>query len=213
MMDQYPSKFRFTELDPCKLSIPFLVQTNWHVISAASSSGKTTLINVLIAKGHKTSPEAARQFLEQGIAEGRTIAEQRKDLLTLNRAIMHYTLELESKLPLGDTIFLDRGFPDYLSYCRLVGLDPIESLPGCFQRRYATVFILDRLPFQHDGVRYKDDFIAAFLHQWTITDYLALGYNPIKVPVLPPEERIAFIFQHLSQEDSIINKCGNSHKD
>ena len=32
-------------LDPALLSTPFKIQTNWHVITGAPSSGKTTMIN------------------------------------------------------------------------------------------------------------------------------------------------------------------------
>ncbi|MFN2304639.1 MAG: AAA family ATPase [Anaerolineales bacterium] len=198
MPDFDSSKFRIKKLNTDQLSTPFKVQTNWHVISGASSSGKTTVINLLNDMGFKTSPEPARLYLEQGVAQGHTIAEQRKDMRALNRAIMAYSLKLELDLPVDEVVFLDRGFPDCLSYCRLVGLDPNEFLPGCFHRRYATVFILDRLPFYHDGVRYEDDAIAEFLHQWTYKDYIALGYNVIRVPVLPPEERVAFILKKFS---------------
>ena len=57
--------FRATELDPDLLSTPFRVQTNWHVITGASCSGKTTLIDQLADKGFQTVPEVARQYFER----------------------------------------------------------------------------------------------------------------------------------------------------
>ena len=60
--------FRATELDPYLLSTPFRVQTNWHVITGAPSSGKTTLIDQLADKGFQTVPEGARQYLEREVA-------------------------------------------------------------------------------------------------------------------------------------------------
>jgi predicted ATPase len=56
---------RTTELDPDLLSTPFRVQTNWHVITGAPSSGKTTLIDQLAAKGFRTVPEGARLYIER----------------------------------------------------------------------------------------------------------------------------------------------------
>jgi predicted ATPase len=200
MPDCDPPNFQATELNTDLLSTPFKVQTNWHIISGASSSGKTTLINLLKAKGFKTVPEPARQYLQQGVAAGHSIAEQQRDLRSLNRRIMAYTLKIELELPVEERLFCDRGFPDCLSYCRLVGLDPNEFLPACFHRHYASVFILDRLPFHHDGVRYEDDALADFLHQWTIKDYLALGYEVVKVPVMPPEARLSYIFEKLVEQ-------------
>jgi predicted ATPase len=31
-------------------------------------------------------------------------------------------------------------------------------------------------------------------------DYSALGYNIVRVPVLPPEERLAFVLERLSEQ-------------
>jgi predicted ATPase len=40
--------------------------------------------------------------------------------------------------------------------------------------------------------------VAAYFESWTLRDYSALGYNVVRVPVLSPEERIAFILERLS---------------
>ena len=71
--------FRATELDPDLLSTPFRVQTNWHVITGASCSGKTTLIDQLAGKGFQTFPEVARQYFAREIAKGRTMDEIREE--------------------------------------------------------------------------------------------------------------------------------------
>ena len=115
MPDLDDSKFISTELDPDLLITPFKVKTNWHVITGASSSGKTTLINLMRDKGFKTSPERARQYIEREVAQGRSLDEMQKDLAAFNRAIMAFTLNEELKLPPGDILFLDRGVPDSLS--------------------------------------------------------------------------------------------------
>ena len=49
--------FKTTKLDPDLLPTPFEVQTNWHVITGAPCSGKTTLIDQLADKGFHTVPE------------------------------------------------------------------------------------------------------------------------------------------------------------
>jgi len=203
MPDRYLPHFLTTELDPALLSTPFKVKTNWHVITGAPSSGKTTLINRINNMGYKTSPERARQYIEREMAKGYTVDEVQADKVALEQAIMSFTLNSELQLAASDVIFLDRGVPDCLGYCRIIGLNPNDSLPDCFHHRYASVFILDRLPFDHDGVRYEDDTIAAFLHTWTLNDYQALGYNPISVPILPVEERVEFILNKLTEQKLI----------
>jgi len=70
----------------------------------------------------------------------------------------------------------------------------------CFHHRYASVFILDRLPLQLDGARIEDDAYTVLLDEWLVRDYSALGYRVVRVPVLPPQERLAFVLEKLSEQ-------------
>ena len=191
--------FRTTELDRALLSTPFRIQTKWHVITGASSSGKTTLIDLLTTKGFQTVPEAGRQYFERELAKGRAIDEIRKDRATMTCQIYAMWIKQESGLGDAEALFLDRGLPDSLAFYRFAGLDPNEILPDCFQHRYASVFILNRLPYQQDGIRGGDDASAAYFDSWMERDYNTLGYNVVRVPVLSPEERMAFIIDELSE--------------
>jgi predicted ATPase len=203
MLDRYPDDFRATQLDPDLLSTPFGVQTNWHVITGASCSGKTTLIDQLADKGFQTVPEVSRQFFERELAKGRTIEEIREDGVAYHRGINDMQLRIEGGLRSSDVIFLDRAFPDVLAFCRVFGLNPNEVLLECFRRRYASVLILDRFPYQQDGVRAADDATADFLDEWIARDYRALGYGVVRVPVMSPEERLAFVLERLSEQGLI----------
>ena len=49
--------------------MPFKVQTNWHVITGAPCSGKTTLIEQLADKGFKIFPEVATTILYKRISQ------------------------------------------------------------------------------------------------------------------------------------------------
>jgi len=192
--------FRATELDPDLLSAPFKVQTNWHVITGAPSSGKTTLIDQLADKGFQTVPEGARQYMERETARGRTIDEMRENGIAHQRGIIDTQLRLEGGLRATDLLFLDRALPDSLAYCRFFGLNPNEILPECFRHRYASVFVLDRFPVEQNGFRTADDAVAGLLDEWTTRDYRALGYSVVRVPVLAPEERLAFVLETLSEQ-------------
>ena len=192
--------FRATELDPDLLSTPFRVQTNWHVITGAPSSGKTTLIEQLADKGFQTAPEVARQYFERELAKGRTIDEIREDRDTLFCELYEMMVNHESGLRATDVLFLDRALPDTLTHARFSGRNPNEILPDCFQHRYASVFFLDRFPYQRDGVRAADDATAAYFESWTLRDYRALGYDVVRVPVMSPEERLAFVLETLCEQ-------------
>ncbi len=203
MPDSSQHDFRTTELDPDLLSTPFGVQTNWHVITGAPSCGKTTLINLLADKGFQTVPESARQYMEREIARGRTIDEIRENGAALQRGIEDMQLSIEGGLRAIDVAFLDGAVPGSLAWYRVFGLNPNEILPECFHHRYASVFILDRLSLQLNGLRFEDDAYTGFLDEWIARDYSALGYSVVRVPVLAPEERLAFVLERLSEQGLI----------
>ena len=198
MLDHPQHNFVTTQLDPILLSTPYRIQTNWHVITGAPCSGKTTLINQLADRGFQTVPEIGRQYLENEMASGRTIDQIRDNQAALPLVLKEIRLQIESGLPANEVIFLDRAFPDAITYYRRAGLNPNEILIECFHRRYASVFILDRFLFEQDGIRFEDDASADILDEWHARDYSALGYRVVRVPVLPPEERLAFVLERLS---------------
>ena len=198
MHDSLQHGFRTTELDPDLLSTPFGKQTNWHVITGAACSGKTTLIDLLAGRGYRTVPEIARQYIDGEMAKERSLEEILEDATT-EPAMENMQLRIEHELQANDVIFLDRALPDSLTFRRLSGLNPNELLADCFHHRYACIFILDRLPFQQDSARLEDDAIAGLIDEWLARDYSALGYNVVRVPALSIRDRLDFILEKLSE--------------
>jgi predicted ATPase len=191
-------KYLTKELDPEILKTPFKVQTNWHVITGAPCSGKTTMVNALSERGYKTVQEGARQYFENEMAKGRSLDDIRNDVV-LQGGIFTLQLTLESQLSPDDNIFLDRGLLDSLTFHRIFGIDPNGLLPECFHHRYATIFILDPLPNLRDTkLGPEDEASAIFLDEWHMRDYKSVGYHVIRVPVLPIDERVDFILENLS---------------
>jgi predicted ATPase len=60
--------------------------------------------------------------------------------------------------------------------------------------------MLDRFAYQRDGVRAGDDETAAYFESWMIRDSRALGYDVVRVPVLSPKERLAYVLERLSEQ-------------
>ena len=196
--------FKTKKLDPDLLSTPFRVQTNWHVITGAPCSGKTTLIDQLAEKGFQTVPEIARQYFEREMARGRTIEEIRENDAALQRCLIDMQLRFEGGLQAIDVLFLDRAFPDCLTFCRVMGLNPNEILSECFHHHYASVWLLDRLPVPRETpLGPEDEATASFVDEWIARDYSALGYRVVRVPVLSPQERLAFVLERLSEQGLI----------
>ena len=200
MSDSLKHDFMTTELDPDLLSTPFRIQTNWHVITGAPSCGKTTLIDQLADKGFQTVPETAHLYIEREMALGRKINEILKNRVDLQGILIEMQIGIEHELQVNEVIFLDRALPDSLAFNRYVGLNPNGMLPECFHHRYASVFILDPLPFQENGVRDDDAAKAGYLDEWLARDYSALGYLVERVPVLSPQDRLAFVLERLSED-------------
>ena len=204
MIENPRHDYKFVELDSVLLTTPFEVQTNWHVITGAPCSGKSTLIAQLARQGFQTVPESARLFIEKEMANGRTNHPIRVDGAALQRHIKDMQLQIEDGLQAKDILFLDGAVPGSLAWYRVYGLDPNEMLADCFRHRYASVFMLNLLPFQSDGQRVEEMMtIARFLDEWQARDYTALGYHVVRVPALPPEERLAFVLEQLSGQSFI----------
>lgn len=184
----------------------FEIRTSWHVITGASCSGKTTLINQLVERGYQTVPESGRQYVEQELAKGYTLKQVREDLAAFTRCIYTMMLKHERNLPAGQVVFLDRALPDSFSFFRYAGMDPNDILADCLYFRYASVFILDRLPYKQDGVRAGGDPTAQYFDAWIERDYLALGYDVVRVPVLQPAERLAFVLDILTNKLDALEK-------
>ena len=115
----------------------------------------------------------------------------------MQRDILNLKTGREKILHPHDRIFIDRGVPDSISYYRIAGLDPVEARHECCHFFYKAVFIFDRLPLVQDGVRSETEAVADQLDKMIEEDYAALGYHPVRVPVLSISERADFILQHL----------------
>lgn len=175
----------------------FQAQTNWCVITGAPSSGKTSVIDVLARRGFETQVEVARELIELGLRQGQTLDQIRGNSADLQRHILSLALAREKALDPAALIFLDRGLPDSITYCRLARMDTGPAEEAARHFGYRAVFIFDRLPVVKDAVRTEDEALAAKIDRMLDRDYAAVGYRPLRVPVLSIEERADFILKHL----------------
>jgi predicted ATPase len=79
-------------------------------------------------------------------------------------------------------------------------MNPNEILSECFYHRYASIFVLERLPIQQDDIRIEDNATAGFLDEWLVRDYSALGYRVVRVPVLSPKYRLEFVLEKINEK-------------
>lgn len=175
-----------------------LRQTNWYVITGGPSSGKTTTVNLLKARGYKTTIEHARHYLDTQRINGKTVEEIRKHQSEFQLGVLQMQLEQEKELDPDDVVFLDRAIPDALAYYHFLNLPEDDKLMAALRNvSYKKVFIMDPLPLVNDYARTEDETAQKKIHGLLIDVYQSLPFPIINVPVLQPEKRVDFILKNL----------------
>ncbi len=175
-----------------------MIQTNWYVITGGPGCGKTTSIDLLAARGYKTTIEHARHYIDSRRQHGFTIEEIRKNQEEFQMAVLEMQIDEESNLDPTEKVFLDRALPDALAYYRFLNLPPNQKLLDAMKIfAYKKIFILDLLPIVHDYARREDQKAQGRIHELIYDVYSSLKFEVERVPVLPPQERVDFILSHL----------------
>lgn len=170
----------------------------WYVITGGPSSGKTTTIDLLRARGFHVTHEQASDIISEELAKGRTLLEVRADGDWFQQEILKRQLEDEATLLPDETVFLDRGVPDGLGYERFLKLKSNPELHHASKSaRYRKVFLLECLPVKLDWNRHEDAQVQQEIHDVIRETYLELGFDLVDVPALSPEERVEFILERL----------------
>ncbi len=175
------------------------MQTNWHVITGGPGTGKTVLIDMLAGQGFTTVPEAAKEIIDEGLAQGQTLQDIRGDEHAWQGKILKRILAKEASTTSSQLTFFDRGAHDGLAHLRYYGLTPRAEWNDIKHGHpYKTVFLLEPLQdVRPDYFRPEDITFARKITAMMLDSYREAGAEPIMIPALPPEERLALIFKHL----------------
>ena len=171
------------------------------VISGGPCCGKTTLIEELQRRGYAAAPEIARGIIaaeQQALAQdpSHTPVLPWTNLEEFQRRVFERMLMRDANAA-GDVVFFDYGLGDTVAFC-IEGDVPIPdgSFEAVEESGYEKVFLLDRLPFYHqDAQRKEDDARARRIHDMICDTYMKFGFDVVVVPVMPVEERVAFVLE------------------
>ena len=173
------------------------------VIIGGPGTGKTTIIDGLVAKGHCCYPEISREVTLEAKKQG---IEQ----LFLEKPLLFSELLLEgrkkqfqnaTKEP-HEIVFIDRGIPDVLAYMHYIGDSyPATFDAACREHTYSKIFILP--PWEEiyisDAERYENFEQAKLIYNHLTETYQNYGYKLIEVPIDTMNNRILFILDEISR--------------
>lgn len=163
------------------------------VLTGGPCCGKTTTVDDLRRRGHQVLDEIARVVIEEGVYH------PSKNVEAFQEEILRRQIEQENQV--SGVAFLDRSAIDGIAYSRLfLNRVPEAFNQHDFSRRYDLVFLLDRFHLKSDGVRVESsDEVAKRVHEMIHDTYSSHGYSPIKVPIMPIEERTEYILERLAR--------------
>mgnify|MGYP001595368971 CR=1 FL=1 len=176
-------------------------KSKWYPIVGGFSSGKTSVVEILESMGYAVVPNASRVLIEANRAKGIPTEVTRRDEAAFQRLVLKKKLEDEGGIDRNRITFLDNAVPCSIPYFFLNGIDPQEALKFCEPNLYVKVFLMEQLPYKHDGVRTETEEFMRKLNGEMRKAYEALGYEVIDVPVAPTKEevvnRVKLILSHV----------------
>ncbi|WP_296149358.1 ATP-binding protein [uncultured Flavobacterium sp.] len=178
------------------------MQKDIIVIIGGPGTGKTTIIDGLLERGHCCFPEISREITLEAKKQG---IEQ----LFLENPLLFSELLLEGRKKQyhqavaeeNAVVFIDRGIPDVLAYMHYIGdAYPAFFDEACREHKYTKIFILPpwEAIYESDDARYENYEQATLIYKHLKETYESYGYNLIEVPKDTVDNRILFILGHLS---------------
>jgi predicted ATPase len=175
----------------------------FFVLTGGPGSGKTTLIEVLNAKGYATAPEAGRTVIRDQIANGGNALPWNDRLLFAERMLAVDLRNHAKAQEWSGPVFFDRGVPDVVGYLELCGL-PVPPAAEeaarsyCYARR---VFVLPPWPeiFGQDAERKQSFDEARRTYRAMVAVYSRLGYELVEVPEAPIDERADLVLANIGR--------------
>ncbi|MFV0541587.1 MAG: AAA family ATPase [Aestuariibaculum sp.] len=171
------------------------------VIIGGPSTGKSAIVNELMARGFSCFEEVSRQVTLNAQKQGISQLFLEDPLLFSDLLLKGRQQQYNDALKLTDElVFFDRGIPDVVAYMDFIGTDyPKYFSDACKNAVYDAVFMLKpwKAIYTTDNERYESFEQALEIHENLTKTYEKYNYTLIDVPFDSVTHRTDFILNTL----------------
>ena len=170
------------------------------IITGGPGTGKSTIINELLALEYTCIQEVSREVTLEARAKGIDQFFLSDPLLFSNLLLEKRTTQYKQAHSLKkNLVFFDRGIPDiqaYLSFSKTPNSLAFTEINNIYS--YQKIFITPpwKEIYTTDNERYETFEEAVLIHEQILKTYSGLRYTPIEIPFGTPTERTNFIIKN-----------------
>lgn len=170
------------------------------IITGAPSTGKSSVIAELKARGYDCHEEIARQVIVEN-QENNTNVFPWVNMLEFSNEVFYRMKNMLHSIPKEKMCFLDRSIVDLIGYMRFAGKEPpLEYTEWICKARYSKkVFYMPiwKDIFENDVQRKESIEEAMEIDKNLRKAYLDLGFNLIEIPRSTINNRVDFIVDNM----------------
>jgi predicted ATPase len=176
-------------------------RSNFHIVTGGPGSGKTSLIEALRGRGYRCVDEVGRAIIQRQLRIGGDALHGGDRAKFLELMLSHAMADYERVEGIAEPVFFDRGIPELVGYCGLVGIPVPEHLRNAVELLpYGPVVFVappwDAI-YRNDAERTQSFDEAVATWQAVSGAYIAAGYEIVELPLASVEARVGFMLERI----------------
>ena len=178
---------------------PHTINSRWYIIAGGPCSGKTTVLEELQRNGFQVLRETAEELLKTAVNSGKTVEEVRKDPISWQQKVAWEDFSIMQNIAKEKHVFADTSMLETYAFARRAGMDFGTNLQQFLRMfRFRKVFFLEPLElYETTLVRREDQRTALALSREILAIYREFDYDPIILPPISIQKRVALILENM----------------